>query len=147
MSRTMSKAFAFAGARVGYLAADPAIADALRLVRLPYHLSALTQAAAVAALAHAPEMLAMVDDIARQRDRLLLELPVLGYRAFDSQANFVLFDGVTDPAATFEALLEADILIRDVGLPGALRVTAGTADETTVFLEALAALGPGGAPR
>jgi histidinol-phosphate aminotransferase len=147
VSRTMSKAFAFAGARVGYLAADPGISDALRLVRLPYHLSALTQAAAVAALAHAPEMLAMVDDIARQRDRLLLELPVLGYRAFDSQANFVLFDGVTDPAATFEALLEADILIRDVGLPGALRVTAGTADETTVFLEALAALGPGGAPR
>lgn len=131
VSRTMSKAFAFAGARVGYLAADPAIADALRLVRLPYHLSALTQAAAVAALAHAPEMLATVEDIARQRDRLLLELPVLGYRAFDSQANFVLFDGVTDPSATFEALLEHDILIRDVGMPGALRVTAGTADETT----------------
>ncbi len=147
VSRTMSKAFAFAGARVGYLAADPAVADALRLVRLPYHLSALTQAAAVAALAHAPEMLAMVDDIAAQRDRLLRELPVLGYRAFDSHANFVLFDGVTDPPATFRALLERDILIRDVGLPGALRVTAGTIDETTAFLEALAALGPGGAPR
>jgi histidinol-phosphate aminotransferase len=147
ISRTMSKAFAFAGARVGYLAADAAVADALRLVRLPYHLSALTQAAAVAALAHAPEMLAMVDDIAAQRDRLLLELPVLGYRAFDSQANFVLFDGLTDPAATFRALLERDILIRDVGLPGSLRVTAGTAEETTAFLEALAALGPGGAPR
>ena len=144
VSRTMSKAFAFAGARVGYLAADPAIADALRLVRLPYHLSALTQAAAVAALAHAPEMLAMVEDIAAQRDRLLLELPVLGYRAFDSQANFVLFDGLADPAATFAALLERDILIRDVGLPGALRVTAGTAEETGAFLDALAALGPGG---
>jgi histidinol-phosphate aminotransferase len=147
VSRTMSKAFAFAGARVGYLAADPAISDAMRLVRLPYHLSALTQAAGVAALAHAPEMLAMVDDIAAQRDRLLLELPVLGFRAFDSQANFVLFDGVTDPHATFEALLARDILIRDVGLPGALRVTAGTAEETTAFLEALAGLGPGGAPR
>jgi histidinol-phosphate aminotransferase len=145
VSRTMSKAFAFAGARVGYLAADAAVADALRLVRLPYHLSALTQAAAVAALAHAPEMLAMVEDISGQRDRLLAELPVLGYRAFDSHANFVLFDGVTDPAATFRALLERDILIRDVGLPGALRVTAGTADETTAFLTALADLGPGGA--
>ena len=131
----MSKAFAFAGARVGYLAADPAVADALRLVRLPYHLSALTQAAAVAALAHAPEMLAMVDDIAAQRDRLLAELPVLGYRAFDSQANFVLFDGVDRPGGDFRALLERDILIRDVGLPGALRVTAGTADETTAFLD------------
>jgi histidinol-phosphate aminotransferase len=145
VSRTMSKAFAFAGARVGYLAADPAVVDALRLVRLPYHLSALTQAAAVAALAHAPEMLAMVDDISAQRDRLLEELPVLGYRAFDSQANFVLFDGLADPAATFRALLERDILIRDVGLPGALRVTAGTAAETSAFLQALADLGPGGA--
>ena len=145
VSRTMSKAFAFAGARVGYLAADPAVVDALRLVRLPYHLSALTQAAAVAALAHAPEMLAMVDDIAAQRDRLLAELPVLGYRAFESQANFVLFDGLDDPQATFHALLERDILIRDVGLPGSLRVTAGTEAETTAFLTALGDLGPGGA--
>jgi histidinol-phosphate aminotransferase len=141
VSRTMSKAFAFAGVRVGYLAADAAVTDALRLVRLPYHLSALTQAAAVAALRHAPEMLAMVDDIRGQRDRLLAELPVLGYRAHESQANFVLFDGVADPAATFRALRERDILIRDVGLPGALRVTAGTEEETTYFLDALAALG------
>ncbi|MFC5501387.1 histidinol-phosphate transaminase [Lysinimonas soli] len=145
VSRTMSKAFAFAGARLGYLAADPAVTDALRLVRLPYHLSAFTQAASVAALQHAPEMLAMVDDIAGQRDRLLAELPKLGFRAFDSWANFVLFDGVDDPHATFLALLERDILIRDVGLPGALRVTAGTAAETSYFLEALAELGPGGA--
>jgi histidinol-phosphate aminotransferase len=145
VSRTMSKAFAFAGVRVGYLAADPAVTDALRLVRLPYHLSALTQAAALAALRHAPEMLAMVDDIRRQRDRMLAELPALGYRAHDSQANFVLFDGLDHPAATFRALRERDILIRDVGLPGALRVTAGTAEETTYFLEQLAALGPGGA--
>jgi histidinol-phosphate aminotransferase len=145
ISRTMSKAFALAGARLGYLAADPAVADALRLVRLPYHLSALTQAASLAALAHAPEMLAMVDDIAQQRDRMLVELPKLGYRAFDSQANFVLFDGLDDPAATFLALLERDILIRDVGIPGALRVTAGTAEETEFFLRSLAELGPRGA--
>lgn len=145
VSRTMSKAFAFAGVRLGYLAADPAVIDALRLVRLPYHLSALTQAAAVAALRHADEMLAMVDDIRAQRDRLLAELPVLGYRAHESWANFVLFDGVADPAATFRALLDRDILIRDVGLPGALRVTAGTAEETGYFLDALAELGPGGA--
>lgn len=145
VSRTMSKAFAFAGVRVGYLAADPAVADALRLVRLPYHLSALTQAAALAALRHAPEMLAMVDDIRGQRDRMLAELPALGYRAHESQANFVLFDGLDSPDATFRALRERDILIRDVGLPGALRVTAGTEEETTYFLDALAELGPGGA--
>ena len=140
VSRTMSKAFAFAGARVGYLAADPAVNDALRLVRLPYHLSALTQAAAVAALRHAPEMLAMVDDIRTQRDRLVTELTALGYTPLRSWANFVFFGGVADPNATFEALLERDILVRDVGIPHHLRVTAGTEAETTAFLAALAAL-------
>jgi histidinol-phosphate aminotransferase len=142
VSRTMSKAFAFAGARVGYLAADPAIADAMRLVRLPYHLSALTQAAAIAALEHSREMLAMVDDIKEQRDRLLLELPRLGYHAWPSWSNFVLFGGVEDPHGTFEALLAQGILIRDIGLPGHLRVTAGTERETTAFLEAMARLSP-----
>ena len=147
VSRTMSKAFAFAGVRVGYLAADPAIADAMRLVRLPYHLSALTQAAAVAALAHAPEMLAMVDDIAAQRDLIVRELTKLGYRTWPSSSNFVFFGGVADPQATFEALVARDILIRDVGIPNTLRVTAGTAEETAFFLASIAELGPGGARR
>jgi histidinol-phosphate aminotransferase len=133
----MSKAFAFAGARLGYLAADPAVTDALRLVRLPYHLSAFTQAAAVAALAHAPEMLAMVEDIKRQRDRMIAALPELGYTPLPSEANFVLFGGVDDPHATFEALFEQGILIRDVGIPNHLRVTAGSDAETTIFLDAL----------
>jgi len=140
VSRTMSKAFAFAGVRLGYLAADPAVTDALRLVRLPYHLSALTQAAATAALRHAPEMLAMVDDIRGQRDRIVAELPALGYTPLESWSNFVLFGGVDDPNAVFEALLEHDVLIRDVGIPHHLRVTAGTKAETTAFLEALASL-------
>jgi histidinol-phosphate aminotransferase len=138
VSRTMSKAFAFAGARVGYLAADPAVTDAMRLVRLPYHLSALTQAAAIAALAHTPEMLAMVDDIKAQRDRLLDELPKLGYPVHESWSNFVLFGGVDDPHALFERLLEDDIIIRDLGIPNHLRVSAGTESETTEFLDALA---------
>ncbi len=137
VSRTMSKAFAFAGARLGYLAADPAVIDALRLVRLPYHLSALTQAAAVAALEHAPAMLATVGAIREQRDRLVVELARLGYVPHESWANFVLFGGVTDPHATFERLLEHDILIRDLGIPHHLRVTAGTEAETTEFLEVL----------
>ena len=140
VTRTMSKAFAFAGARVGYLAADPAIADALRLVRLPYHLSAFTQAAAVAALAHAPEMLAMVDEIKVQRDRMLIELPKLGFPAWPSEANFVMFGGVDDPNAVFEALLAQGIIIRDLGIEHHLRVTAGTEAETTLFLGALQAL-------
>jgi histidinol-phosphate aminotransferase len=141
ISRTMSKAFAFAGARVGYLAADPAVNDALRLVRLPYHLSAITQAAALGALAHADEMLAMVGEIRGQRDRLVSELARLGYTPHRSGSNFVLFGGVDDPHATFEALADRGILIRDVGIPNHLRVTAGTEAETTAFLEALAALG------
>ena len=141
VSRTMSKAFAFAGARVGYLIADPAAVDALRLVRLPYHLSAITQAAATAALRHTPSMLAMVDDIREQRDRLVAELTALGYDAHESHANFVLFGGVDNPQATFRALLEHDIIIRDVGIPHSLRVTAGTRDETSAFLTALAEIG------
>jgi histidinol-phosphate aminotransferase len=137
VSRTMSKAFAFAGARVGYLAADPAVIDALRLVRLPYHLSALTQAAAVAALRHAPEMLRMVDDIRGQRDRMVRELREMGYHPYETWSNFVLFGGVADPGAAFESLLEQDVIVRDLGIPNHLRVSAGTDEETTAFLDAM----------
>ena len=141
VSRTMSKAFAFAGARVGYLAADPVLIDALRLVRLPYHLSALTQAAASAALRHAPVMLRMVGEIVAQRDRVSATVEALGYAPHESWTNFVLFGGVADPAATWEALYDRGVLIRDVGIPHHLRVTAGTEAETTAFLDALASVG------
>ena len=141
VSRTMSKAFAFAGARVGYMAADPAVVDALRLVRLPYHLSALTQAAAIAALAHADEMLAMVDEIKAQRDRIERELPQLGFAPWPSEANFVLFGGVTDPERTWTQLLERDVLVRNLSIPNTLRVSAGTEAETSEFLGALAEVG------
>ncbi len=137
VSRTMSKAFAFAGARVGYLAADPAVIDALRLVRLPYHLSAFTQAAAEAALDHAALMLATVDDIRYQRDRMVLELIDLGLDPYRSDANFVLFGGLENPQQVFEALLARGVLIRNVGIAGTLRVSAGTEGETTAFLNAL----------
>ncbi|ROS59978.1 histidinol-phosphate aminotransferase [Curtobacterium sp. PhB172] len=137
VSRTMSKAFAFAGARVGYMAAHPAVIDAVRLVRLPYHLSVLTQAAAVAALRHAPEMLAMVDDIKQQRDRMVTELQAMGYRTYETWSNFVLFGGVADPHAAFESLLERDVIVRDLGIPNHLRVSAGTEEETTAFLDAM----------
>lgn len=140
VSRTMSKAFAFAGARLGYMASDPAVADALRLVRLPYHLSALTQAAAEGALAHTPAMLGMVDDIRIQRDRLVVELAEMGYTPYPSSANFVLFGNVADPHEIFEKLLAQGIIIRDIGMPHHLRVTAGTEAETTEFLEALRGL-------
>jgi histidinol-phosphate aminotransferase len=140
VSRTMSKAFAFAGARVGYLAADSAVVDALRLVRLPYHLSALTQAAAEAALAHSGTMLSMVDDIRFQRDRMVVELTAMGLDPYRSDANFVLFGGVADPEAVFDALLERGVLVRNVGIPNTLRVTAGTEAETGQFLSSLRAV-------
>jgi histidinol-phosphate aminotransferase len=145
VSRTMSKAFAFAGVRLGYLAADSAVVDALRLVRLPYHLSALTQAAATAAIRHSATMLATVADIRQQRDRLGLALTDLGYKVHPSGANFLLVGGFDDPNATFEALRAQGILIRNLNIAGHLRMTAGTEAETTTLIEAIRALGLGGA--
>ena len=137
VSRTMSKAFALAGARVGYLAASPQVTDALRLVRLPYHLSAITQAAANAALEHIDVLLATVDEIKAQRDRIVDELQTMGLKPAVSDSNFVFFGWFEDTQAVWQGLLDRGVLIRDVGIPHYLRVTAGTAEETTAFLVAL----------
>ncbi|MFW3169000.1 histidinol-phosphate transaminase [Geodermatophilus sp. CPCC 206100] len=137
VSRTMSKAFGMAGLRLGYLAADPAVVDALQLVRLPYHLSSLTQAAARTALAHTDALLATVDAVKAERDRIVAALPGMGLTSVPSDANFVLFGRFADAPAAWRALLERDVLVRDVGLPGWLRVTAGTPQETDAFLTAL----------
>lgn len=137
VTRTLSKAFALAGVRLGYLAADPAVVDALRLVRLPYHLSALTQATGRAALQHTGSLLASVEAIKEQRDRIVADLTGMGLTVAPSDANFVLFGGLADSAATWQALLERGVLVRDVGIPGWLRVSAGTPDDTDTFLAAM----------
>jgi histidinol-phosphate aminotransferase len=138
VTRTMSKAFACAGVRVGYLAASPDVLDAVQLVRLPYHLSSLTQSAARVALAHAPELLATVDAVKAGRDLLVRELRALGFTVAESDANFVLFGSTgSDSAALWRALLDHGVLVRDVGLPGWLRVTAGTPEENATFLTTL----------
>jgi histidinol-phosphate aminotransferase len=137
VTRTMSKAFAFAGARVGYLAADPAVVDAIRLVRLPYHLSALTQAAAMAALRHADETMAQVAMLREDRDAMMRSLAARGFAVVPSDANFVLFGGLADERAVWQALLDRGVLVRDVGLAGWLRVTIGMAAECEAFLDAL----------
>ncbi|GAA1805629.1 histidinol-phosphate transaminase [Nesterenkonia flava] len=137
VTRTMSKAFALAGGRLGYLAAAPEVTDALRLVRLPYHLSAVTQATACAALDHSETLMANVEKIKLQRDRIVTELRRLGLTPAPSDANFVFFGGLVDKKAAWEHLLADGILIRDVGIEGHLRVTAGTEEETTAFLESL----------
>ncbi|RBY88380.1 histidinol-phosphate transaminase [Blastococcus sp. TF02A-26] len=142
VSRTMSKAFGMAGLRLGYLAADPAVVDALQLVRLPYHLSALTQAAARAALAHTDALLATVDAVKAERDRIVAALPGLGLTSVPSDANFVLFGRFADAHAAWQAMLDRDVLVRDVGIPGWLRVTAGTPAETEAFLTALGEVAP-----
>jgi histidinol-phosphate aminotransferase len=138
VSRTMSKAFAFAGGRLGYLAAAPAFVDALRVVRLPYHLSALTQAVARVALAHAPEMLAAVDQLRVVRDDLAHWLAQQGLEVAESDANFVLFGRFADRHAVWQALLDRGVLIRETGPAGWLRVSAGTPTEVGVFMSALA---------
>lgn len=137
VTRTMSKAFAMAGTRLGYLAADPAVLDALLLVRLPYHLSAVTQAVARTALAHGEELLGGVDALRRERDDLVAWLRAEGYRVADSDANFVLFGTFPDRRRVWEGLLERGVLIREVGPPEWLRVTIGTPDEMAAFRTAL----------
>lgn len=124
-------------ARLGYLAADPAVADALRLVRLPYHLSAVTQATAEAALDHVDALLRTVEDIKAQRDRIVSTLRGLGLRPSVSDSNFVFFGHLEDASDVWRRLLDRGVLVRDVGIPHHLRVTAGTEAETTAFLTAL----------
>ncbi|WP_435741518.1 histidinol-phosphate transaminase [Nocardioides sp. SYSU DS0663] len=137
VTRTMSKAFAGAGLRLGYLAADPAVCDAIRVVRLPYHLSSLTQAAALAALRHAPELLGRVDDLRAERDRTVDWLRDRGLRVADSDANFVLFGTFADRHGVWQGLVDAGVLVREVGPPGWLRVSIGTAEDMAAFKQAL----------
>jgi histidinol-phosphate aminotransferase len=137
VTRTMSKAFALAGARLGYLAAAPEICDALRVVRLPYHLSSVTQAAASAALRHADELLAKVEELRVERDRTVEWLRQQGFEVAESDANFVLFGRFDDRQALWQGLLDRGVLIRVTGPEGWLRVSVGTAEEMTAFKNAL----------
>jgi histidinol-phosphate aminotransferase len=136
VSRTMSKAFAFAGGRLGYLISSPAVVEAMLLVRLPYHLSVLTQVAARAALRHADDTLGSVATLITERERVSKALREFGFRVIDSDANFVLFGEFADAVATWQRYLDAGVLIRDVGIPGHLRTTIGLAAENDAFLAA-----------
>jgi histidinol-phosphate aminotransferase len=140
VTRTMSKAFAFAGGRLGYLVADPAVIDALLLVRLPYHLSAVTQVAARAALRHADDTLGSVATLIAERDRVSDALRDMGFRVIPSDANFVLFGEFADAPAAWQRYLDAGVLIRDVGIAGYLRATTGLVDENDVLLDVSARL-------
>ncbi|WP_405580366.1 histidinol-phosphate transaminase [Streptomyces sp. NBC_01190] len=136
VTRTMSKAFGAAGLRVGYLAADPAVVDAVQLVRLPYHLSSVTQATALAALEHTDTLLGYVQQLKAERDRLVAELGAIGYEVTESDANFAQFGRFADSHSAWQAFLDHGVLVRDNGVPGRLRVTAGTPAENDAFLDA-----------
>jgi histidinol-phosphate aminotransferase len=137
VTRTMSKAFAMAGTRLGYLAADPAVVDALLLVRLPYHLSAVTQAVARTAIAYGEELLGAVDTLRHERDALVEWLRGEGLTVADSDANFVLFGMFTERHAVWQGMLDRGVLIREVGPPEWLRVSVGTPEEMAAFRTAL----------
>jgi histidinol-phosphate aminotransferase len=133
----MSKAFGLAGARIGYLAAAPALVDALRIVRLPYHLSGVTQAVARAALKHSEALMAQVGSLRAERDSTVDWLRAEGFTVAESDANFVLFGMFDDRRAVWQGLLDRGVLIREVGPPGWLRVSVGTPEEMTAFRAAL----------
>ena len=137
VTRTMSKAFAGAGLRLGYLAADPRICDAIRVVRLPYHLSAVSQAVALAALRHHEELLGKVDELRHERDETVAWLRGRGLDVADSDANFALLGTFPDRHAVWQRLLDQGVLVREVGPEGWLRVSIGTPEEMTAFREAL----------
>jgi histidinol-phosphate aminotransferase len=137
VSRTMSKAFGAAGLRLGYLAAHPAVVDAVQLVRLPYHLSAITQATALAALEHTDTLLGYVEQLKSERDRLVTELRAMGYEVIESDANFVQFGRFADAHTVWRKILDRGVLVRDNGVPGWLRVSAGTPEENDAFLDAV----------
>ena len=105
-------------------------------------LSIPTQTIARVSLEHADRLLETVDAIKEQRDRLVSELTAMGLSPVPSDANFVLFGGLADAPATWQALLDEGVLVRDVGIPHHLRVTAGTPEETSRFLTAMAQLVP-----
>jgi len=144
VTRTFSKAFRMAGLRLGYLLADPAVVDGLRLVRLPYHLSSVTQAVALRALAHVGELMGHIPVIERERERVAGALAALpGVEVLPSDANFLCFATAVAPKRLWHSLLDRGVLVRDVSgyptLDRYLRVTIGTSAENDAFVEAITA--------
>lgn len=140
VTKSFSKAWRLAGARIGYMLAAPGVVSELAKVRLPYHLSSITQVIGRAAIRHVAETMELASKIARERDRLIVGLQSLGLTTFPSRANFVLFE-VDEAERCWNDLLQRGVLVRSYadlpGLEACLRVTAGTPDETDAFLRAM----------
>jgi histidinol-phosphate aminotransferase len=146
ITRSFSKSWRLAGARIGYLVAPARIIEEVQKVRLPYHFSALSQATVLTALNHADEIMGTIETIAFERTKMYEELTTLrGVTAFPSDANFILFRCDSRPATeVWQDLLDRGILVRDFSeVPGCercLRVSVGTHEENEKFLEALSTL-------
>ena len=142
VTRTFSKTWALAGARLGYLVADPGVVEACEAVALPYHLSAQTQLAGLLALRHVREMETRVARITEERGRVAAALNELPVDSWPSDANFILFrPRERDADGVWRSLLAHSVLIRNCasweGLKGCLRVTIGTPEENNRFLQGL----------
>lgn len=142
VTRTFSKTWSMAAARLGYLVGPSWVVAELEKVVLPYHLDAMKQVAGAVALDFVGDMEARVAHLVEERGRLEAALRELPCDVWPSAANFVLFrPRQRDGAAVWRALLERSVLVRDCSswprLEGCLRVTVGTTDEDDRFLTAL----------
>ena len=141
--RTMSKAFALAGARIGYLIGNSKIVEVALITRLPYHLSAQSQAIAIVALKNYDLLQKEVDLLISERERVISDLIGMGFKVLPSSANFLLFSGFKGSSLeVWKSLLDKKVLIRDVGIPNFLRTTIGTPEENNQFLAAISAHRP-----
>jgi histidinol-phosphate aminotransferase len=141
VTRTYSKTWSMAAARLGYALAPQPVVEVLERVALPYHLDALKQAAGRLALGYSAEMEERVGLIVRERQRVGKALRSLAVEVWPSQSNFLLFRPGHNAPEVWKGLLDRSVLVRDVSgwprLDGCLRVTVGTPEENDMFLAAL----------
>jgi len=146
VTRTFSKTWSMAGARLGYLLGPPTVVEQLYKAVLPYHLDSVKQIAGEVALEFVDEMEVRVDMIKTERRRLSRGLDALGFEVFDSQANFILFrttQGGWGGDQLWHSLVDQSVLVRNCSswdrLDDCLRVTVGTSAENDRFLDAISA--------
>lgn len=131
--RTFSKAYGLAGLRVGYAVGDPDIITALSKVYVPFSATSISQAAAIACLDAADELLARTDDVVAERTRVTTVLRDAGYLVPPSQANFIWLPLVGDASRFAADAANNRVIVRPYGEDG-VRVTVASPDENDAFL-------------
>jgi histidinol-phosphate aminotransferase len=141
--QTFSKAMGAAGLRFGYALAPVDLAHQLNKIKLPYSVNIFTLVAAEVLLEHWNHLEGWIDTLIRERERVKAGLQKLPQcKVYPSSANFLLFESLRrKPAEVFDLLLKKGILIRNVSsypmLGRGLRVSTGTPEENTAFLNAI----------